>query len=103
MKSPQVRKQCDRCGRKSLYPVRQNICLLERGIARPHCTGKVTLYSGDFDDAVLNLIAAAKDANDSAPTKSKYLQDAIEDVEEWVANASQTPQQMGWVGHDGLP
>ena len=94
-----VRKQCDQCGRKSLYPIRQNICLMSRGIGKPHCTGKVTLYSGDFDDAVLNLIAASREAAKSDP----LLKDAIEDLETWVENAPATPREMGWVGQDGLP
>lgn len=58
-----------------------------------------------MDDALLNLIAVAKEINDLHRFKeSELLTECIEDLETWIENANPpTPQEMGWVGSDGLP
>ena len=69
--------------------------------------------SQSIDEAVENLIKKAKAAlpcieavtNGERRIKAE-LEDAIEDMEEWIANTveeNQTPAQRGWTSSTGQP
>lgn len=98
-KTPMFRKKCSECGRPSLYPLDQTTCGITRRLGMQPCKGTLEPYSGDFDDAVFNLLAAARHVQ----PKSVLLAYAIEDLETWMENSGETPRSMGWVGRDLLP
>ena len=70
--------------------------------------------SESIEEAINNLLKIILAASDQLPRElSGYdgnfacdLLDAAEDVSEWldgIAEANQTPAQMGWVGRNGQP
>ncbi len=97
-----IRKKCSTCDRTQVVPIDKTAC--ELGSFRtPPCSGILERFSRDLDDAILNLLAVARQINDLHRFKeSELLNECIEDLEAWTEK-NQTPQEMGWVGSDGLP
>src|SRR4030095_9444489 len=100
MKTPRFRKKCNKCGRTSVVPATESLCRIARLGHKP-CTGSLELFSGDFDDAVLNLLAAATQVQETG--SCPLLASTIDDLETWMAEAPASPAEMGWVGKDGRP
>lgn len=100
-----IRKKCKTCGKTQVVPIEQEICGLHKTFNTPPCTGTLGRFSGDMDDAILNLIAVANEINKLHQFKeSELLTECIEDLETWIEYANPpTPREMGWVGDDGLP
>jgi hypothetical protein len=96
MKTPLFRKKCEKCGRVSLYPIHQTTCGVTRRLGHTPCTGTVQPYSADFDDAVLNLVAAAKQVRDNG--KPILLDYAIEDLETWDGERKRNTRINGMGG-----
>ena len=76
-----IRKKCGTCDRTQAVPIDKTVCELG-SFGPPPCPGRLEPYSGDFDDAVLNLLAVARRINDLHNfNESELLEWCIEDLE----------------------
>lgn len=106
-----VQCKCGQCGRKQAIKVSDlaagfNQCRITR-LGQPPCNGTVEYMSEDPEEAMTNAIhllgyinlinLAGKNSN-----LSVLIDTVVDDVGNWSERYA-TPQEMGWVGSDGLP
>ncbi len=90
-----IRKKCSGCSRTYVVPLFDDAC--------PHCPANLEMFSHSFEDSALNLIAIMREIHRLHRFKeSELLEQCLEDLEQWSEHP-QSPQEIGWVGQDGLP
>lgn len=102
MTTAKMRKKCTKCNRTFVVPVLEDTCPAHF-IGKPPCQGELEVYAGDMEDSVQNIIAVIRQIHDLHRFKeSELLEACLEDLDSW-SQLNETPQQMGWVGQNGLP
>lgn len=111
MREPQIRCKCSACGFTQVVKVQEIVignpkCWRGMSLNRPHpCEGTLSYYTDDFQDSMLNAIAILQYLRNTKFENQRLgeLVDTVaDDLGHW-AEGQQSPQEMGWVGQDGLP
>lgn len=98
-----VRKKCTVCDRTQVVALNETVCRFTSIARKEDCPGQLELHAADREDAVSNLVAIVREIHARHRfLETDLLEAALEDLSCWDS-AAETPQQMGWVGQDGLP
>lgn len=106
-----VQCKCGQCGRKQAIKVSelaagQDQCRIAR-LGQPPCNGTVEYLSEDREEAISNAISLLGyfnliDTVGHDTPLAILLDTVVDDVGCWSEREA-TPQEMGWVGSNGLP
>lgn len=106
-----VRCKCTVCDRTQVRKITDLLngakCFLGGGFSRPPCNGALIYYADDPEDAQSNAIAVlgylnAKMISKQNPALAELVDSVVDDVQTW-SERELSPQEMGWVGQNGLP
>ena len=106
-----ITTKCPKCGRIGTIRISQLLageqCCIMSMFGRPRCTGVLEYHSLDPATAASNALQLlgylqwTTFAKDRSPLA--VLVDTVNEDNQLWTEGEQTPQQMGWVGSNGLP
>lgn len=105
-----IRCKCQKCRKTQVRRISDVLngekCFLNH-LGKPPCGGNLEYFTDDSQDAIGNMAAilgylSASPILNANPRLAELVDTVAEDISQWM-EGEQTPQQMGWVGQNGLP